>query len=101
WPIIRGRERERRGGIDSNMAAHTETPLSLSGHLLIFSLFFITAVPYSYCQAQVPPGPPHDVTVISCGGMRADIEWKCQGAASSVWPLQPCGLSKSTATRMI
>ncbi|KAK7489688.1 hypothetical protein BaRGS_00019083 [Batillaria attramentaria] len=30
------------------MAAHTGTPLSLSGHLLILSVFFIITVPYSY-----------------------------------------------------
>ncbi|KAK7481938.1 hypothetical protein BaRGS_00026846, partial [Batillaria attramentaria] len=34
---------------DIRMAAHTGTSLSLSGHLLILCLFFITAAPYSYC----------------------------------------------------
>ncbi|KAK7493620.1 hypothetical protein BaRGS_00015132 [Batillaria attramentaria] len=68
------------------MAAHTGTPLS--GHLLMLSLFFITTVPFIHCQTPAPPGPPYDVTIISCGGMRADIEWKYQEAASSVWPLQ-------------
>ena len=62
--------------------SHTPPPNKKTTKLLCFFAYVII----SACAA--PPDPPYNLSIVSCGGSDADLEWEFREEQSNFSPLQ-------------